>query len=136
METSQFTALPPVPETVTVAGVSLDIVPLKLGELPAFARALEPLAAKLTPEPDWLRLLSEEGEALIRSLSIACRQPVAWIEGLALDEAIRLAEIVFAANADFFLASSCMSIYLGTATAARIPKMTKTAMISISVKPF
>ena len=103
METSQFAALPPVPETVTVAGVSLDIVPLKLGELPAFARALGPLAAKLTAEPDWLRLLSEEGEALIQALSIACRQPVAWIEGLALDEAIRLAEIVFEANADFFI---------------------------------
>lgn len=103
MDTSTFAALPPVPETVNLGGESLDIVPLKLGELPAFARALGPLAAKLTPEPDWLRLLSEEGESLIHALSIACRRPASWVEGLALDEAIRLAEIVFEANADFFI---------------------------------
>ena len=35
----------------------------------------------------------------------------------------------------FALAFVCISKYFGTATAAKIPKITNTAMISISVKP-
>jgi hypothetical protein len=96
-------ALPPVPTTLLVGGESLEITPLKVGELPAFARAVRPLAAQLTADPDWLRLLSEDGEALLLALAIACRRPPEWVSGLALDDAIRLAEVVFGANADFFI---------------------------------
>lgn len=36
----------------------------------------------------------------------------------------------------YTLASACIFINLGTATAAKIPKITNTAIISINVKPF
>ncbi|MDO8892325.1 MAG: hypothetical protein Q7V00_10805 [Sulfurimicrobium sp.] len=103
MDTQTFAALPPVPETVTIGGETLDITPLKVGELPAFARAVRPVASKLTPDPDWLRLLSEDGDSVILALAIACRRPPKWVAALALDEAIHLAEAVFEANADFFI---------------------------------
>lgn len=103
MDTQTYAALPPVPETVTIRGETLDITPLKVGELPAFARAVRPVASKLTPDPDWLRLLSEDGDSVILALAIACRRPSEWVAALALDEAIHLAEAVFEANADFFI---------------------------------
>ncbi|MDP2851854.1 MAG: hypothetical protein Q8O23_00440 [Gallionella sp.] len=88
---------------MTIGGETLDITPLKVGELPAFARAVRSIASKLGPDPDWLRLLSEDGESVILALAIACRRPPEWVAALALDEAIRLAEAVFGANADFFI---------------------------------
>lgn len=103
MTNEPFAALPPIPETVVIGGEALDITPLKVGELPIFARAVRPIAGKLGPDPDWLRLLSEDGEAAILALAIACRRPPEWVSGLSLDDAIRLAEAVFGANADFFI---------------------------------
>jgi len=99
----QLSVLPPVPETLDIGGETIDITPLKLGELPAFARAVRPIAGKLGPDPDWLTLLSEDGDAMILALSIASRRPVEWVSGLALDDAIRLADAVFGANVDFFI---------------------------------
>ena len=103
MTENLFAALPPVPESLAIAGETLDITPLKVGELPVFARAVRPLAGRLGPDPDWLRLLSDDGESVILALAIACRRPPEWVAGLALDDAIRLAEAVFGANADFFI---------------------------------
>lgn len=103
METQTFAALPPVPETVIVGGETIEITPLRVGELPAFARAVRPIIAKLSPDPDWLRLLSEDGESVILALAIACRRTPEWVAALALDDAVRLAEAVFVANADFFI---------------------------------
>ncbi|TXT26194.1 MAG: hypothetical protein FD131_4311 [Rhodocyclaceae bacterium] len=40
---------------------------------------------------------------MILALAIACRRPPEWVSLLALDDAIRLAEAVFGANADFFI---------------------------------
>ena len=101
MDAEIFEALPPIPETVLIGEETLDITPLKVGELPAFARAVRPVAAKLGPDPDWLRLFSEEGESVILALAVACRRPPEWVAALALDDAIRLAQAVFEANADF-----------------------------------
>lgn len=101
--TTQFDALPPVPTSILIGGETLEVTPLKVGELPAFARAVRPIASKLSPSPDWLRLLSEDGESVILALAIACRRPPDWVSALALDEAILLAEAVFGANADFFI---------------------------------
>lgn len=103
MTDDTFAALPPVPETLIIGGETLDITPLKVGELPIFARTVRPFAGKLTADPDWLRLLSEDGETVILALAIACRRPPEWVSLLALDDAIRLAEAVFGANADFFI---------------------------------
>lgn len=125
MTTQTFAALPPVPTSILIGGEPLEITPLKVGELPAFARAVRPVAAKLSPDPDWLRLLSEDGESVILALAIACRRPPDWVAALAVDEAIRLCEAVFQANADFFISRVVPEI---TQMSARVSQQIGTAI--------
>ena len=103
MATEPFAALPPVPVTLVIGGERLDLTPLKVGDVPAFARAVQPVAASLSASPDWLALLAEHGEAVIDAVAIASRRPPEWVTNLALDDAVRLAEAVFEVNADFFI---------------------------------
>ena len=103
MGNDTFAALPPVPVSVEIAGERIDLTPLKVGEVPAFARAVQPIAASLSASPDWLALMAEHGEAAIAAIAVATRRPVEWVAGLDLDEAVRLAEAVFGVNADFFI---------------------------------
>lgn len=117
MDNDTFAALPPVPVSVEIAGERIDLTPLKVGEVPAFARAVQPIATSLSASPDWLALLAEHGEAVIAAIAIATRRPVDWVAGLDLDEAVRLAESVFAVNADFFIRRLLPSV---TQAAARI----------------
>ena len=117
MDNDTFAVLPPVPISIEIAGERIDLTPLKVGEVPAFARAVQPIAASLSASPDWLALLAEHGEAVIAAIAIATRRPVDWVAGLDLDEAVRLAEAVFAVNADFFIRRLLPSV---TQAAARI----------------
>lgn len=117
MGNDTFAALPPVPVYVEIAGERIDLSPLKVGEVPAFARAVQPIAASLSASPDWLALLAEHGEAAITAIAVATRRPVEWVAGLDLDEAVRLAEAIFGVNADFFIRRLLPSV---TQAAARI----------------
>lgn len=101
--TDPLAVLPPIPVEIRVAQQTLSLTPLVLGELPAFAKAIQLFTADLAIEPDWLRLLGSHGEAMIEAMAIASRQPREWIAGLALDEAIFLAQALFEVNADFFI---------------------------------
>jgi hypothetical protein len=78
-------------------------MPLRVGELPAFVRAIRPFAERLTTTVDWLGICADHGEALLEAMALASRCPRLWIEGLALDEAIRLAEALLEVHADFFI---------------------------------
>ena len=95
--------LPPVPVEIRVAAQTIALTPLVLGELPAFAKAIQPFTADLAIEPDWLRLLGSHGDSMIEAMAITSRQSREWIAGLALDEAIFLAQALFEVNADFFI---------------------------------
>ena len=117
MGKEMFAALPPVPASVEIAGEHIELTPLKVGEVPAFARAVQPIAASLSASLDWLAILAEYGEAVIAALAIATRRPVDWVAGLDLDEAVCLAELVFEVNADFFIRRLLPSV---TQAAARI----------------
>ena len=103
MRGDTFAALLPVPVTLVIGGERLELTPLKVGDVPAFARAIQPAAASLSASPDWLALLAEHGEAVIDAVAIASRRPSEWVTSLALDDAVRLAEAVFEVNADFFI---------------------------------
>ena len=103
MRGDTFAALPPVPVTLVIGGERLELTPLKVGDVPAFARAVQPVAASLSVSPDWLALLAEHGEAVIDAVAIASRRPPEWVTNLALDDAVHLAEAVFEVNADFFI---------------------------------
>lgn len=98
-----FAALPPVPESIVIAGENLDLSPLRIGELPAFTRAIRPFAEQLAGEVDWTSLIADHGEAVLQALAVAARRPYSWVEGLAIDDAIRLADALLEVNADFFV---------------------------------
>ena len=112
-----FAVLPPVPVFVEIAGERIDLSPLKVGEVPAFARAMQPIVASLSASPDWLAMLAEHGEAVIAAVAIATRRPVDWVADLDLVDAVHLAEAVFGLNADFFIRRLLPSV---TQAAARI----------------
>jgi hypothetical protein len=115
MPANPYAALPPVPATIVIGGETLDLTPIRLGELPAFARAVQPVANHLSASPDWLALVSEHGEAVIDAVAIAVRRPREWVAGLDLDEAVQLASAVFEVNADFFMRRLAPAIAQATA---------------------
>ena len=88
---------------LTVGGETLAIKPLKVGQMPAFLRAISPIMQHLTrAEIDWLTLLGEHGDDLLSAIAIAVSKPRPWVDDLAADEAILLAAKVIEVNADFF----------------------------------
>ena len=99
-ELEQLTATP---QALQIAGETLLISPLKVGQLPAFLRAITPLMDYLRePVIDWLALLAQRGDDLLAALAIAVKKPEDWIHALNADEALMLAAKVMEVNADFF----------------------------------
>ena len=98
-----FDALPHLPTSIEIGGEPIEISPLRIGELPAFTRAIRPFAEQLAGEVDWPVLIVDHGEAVLQALAVASRRPYSWIEGLPLDDAIRLADALLEVNADFFV---------------------------------
>jgi hypothetical protein len=88
---------------LTVNGETLAIKPLKVGQMPAFLRAISPVMQHLSrTEIDWLSLFGERGDDLLSAIAIAVGKPRQWVDDLAADEAILLAAKVIEVNADFF----------------------------------
>ena len=103
MEANELDVLIPPLVELSIGGETLILAPLKVGQLPAFLRAVGPILQKLTaPEIDWLALLGMRGDDLLTALAIATGKPRAWVDELAADEAILLAAKVMEVNADFF----------------------------------
>lgn len=117
MTDNHFAALPPVATSIVINDETIDITPIKMGELSALTRTVQPLASHLSASPDWLALIVEHGDALIDALVIAVRRPREWVAALELDDAIKLASTVFEVNADFFIQRLLPSV---TEAAARL----------------
>ena len=93
----------PTPASIAIGGETLEISPIRVGELPGLLRCLSPFAADLIRDPvDWLALFAAHGGGLLTAVSIASRKPRDWVDRLPLDEAIQLAEVLVEVNADFF----------------------------------
>ena len=91
-------------EELVIGGESITIRPLKVGQLPAFLRALSPTLQLLTrPEIDWLALFGERGDDLLCAIAIAVGKPRDWMDELEADAAIVLAAKVIEVNSDFFI---------------------------------
>lgn len=100
---TELDTLVPAGLELVIGGEALTIKPLKVGQLPAFLRAISPVMQQLTAaEIDWLALIGERGDDLLAAIAIAVSKPRAWVDDLAADEAILLAAKVIEVNADFF----------------------------------
>lgn len=105
MAENDLDILDPLDHTVTVAGQSITIRPLTIGQLPRFVRAIQPAAPLLAgdKDPDWLVLVAEHGDALIEAAAVATGIERKDIEALAPDEFVLLCGAVFEVNVDFFV---------------------------------
>jgi hypothetical protein len=108
-----FAALDPAPlGTVTLGegpgAVTVTVKALKVGKLPAFARALQPLsgeisaamAAGLTVD-SVLGLVHEHFDRVIEALAVATDASEAAIRDATIDQALELVLAVLQANKDF-----------------------------------
>ncbi len=100
---SDLETLIPQAVELVIDGEPLVIKPLKVGQMPAFLRAITPVMQQIGGDGiDWLTLFGERGDELLTAVSIAIGKPRAWVDELAADEAILLAAKVIEVNADFF----------------------------------
>ena len=84
---------------VQVAGETIAISPLKVGQLPAFLRVISPVMAHLSqPQINWLALFGERGDDLLNAIGIAVKKPREWVDDLAADDALLLAAKVMEVN--------------------------------------
>ncbi len=91
-------------EELVIGGESLVIRPLKVGQLPAFLRALSPtMQLLIQPKVDWLALFGERGDDLLQAIAIAINKPRDWMDELEADAAVVLAAKVIEVNSDFFI---------------------------------
>lgn len=100
---SDLEKLIPQATELAIHGETLAIMPLKVGQMPAFLRAITPVMHQLSgSEIDWIALFGERGDDLLSAIAIAVKKPRSWVDDLAADEAIVLAAKVIEVNADFF----------------------------------
>jgi hypothetical protein len=109
MADNDLDVLDPTGRNVTIAGQSLTVKPLTIGQLPRFVRAIRPAWPQLAGHgeeesaPDWLTLVAEHGEALIEAAAVATGMESKEIEALAPDEFVVLCGAIFEVNIDFFV---------------------------------
>jgi len=99
---SEFDVFPPTPVMIEVGGESLEITPIRVGELSALIKAVRPFIERLTADTDWIALLADHDDALLEAIAIASRRQKDWVSQLTIDDAVRLATVLFEVNADFF----------------------------------
>ena len=100
---SDLETLIPQAVELVIDGEPLAIKPLKVGQMPAFLRAITPVMQQIGGDGiDWLALFGERGDDLLTAVSIAVGKPRAWVDALDADEAILVAAKVIEVNADFF----------------------------------
>ena len=100
---SDLETLIPQAVELVIDGEPLAIKPLKVGQMPAFLRAITPVMQQIGGDGiDWLALFGERGDDLLTAVSIAVGKPRAWVDALDADQAILLAAKVIEVNADFF----------------------------------
>lgn len=120
-----FATFPPQPQSLEIAGDTLALTPIRVGEVPALLAAIKPIAPHLVNgDPDWLALLTEHGDAILDALAIAARRPREWVEALSLDDAVLLATALFEVNVDFFVQRVVPAIQ---SAAARIDRNVRAA---------
>jgi hypothetical protein len=93
----------PAPRRVAAGGQIIEVTPIRVRELAAFAAAMQPLAHALAAGAELPELLALHTGELIAAVAVGARVDPAFIEGLGLDELLDLAEAVTEVNADFFV---------------------------------
>lgn len=126
--TQDLETIQPTTETLVVGGKEITVRPAKVGQLPAFLAAVQPIIASLAAssassppggqgsgdqpadgaldlqlsELDLLRLFTEHADNLLQAVAIVSGQERAALDELELDDAAKLAMAAWRVNQDFF----------------------------------
>lgn len=101
--TTELETLIPQPVEIEVAGKKLSILPIKVGKLPAFVRAVAPFFAVFKHgEVDFIALLSDHGESVLDACAIGSGLPRAEIDDLDPAQLVNIAQAIVEVNMDFF----------------------------------
>lgn len=106
-------ALIPQVEALDIDGQQIEVRPLRVRQLSAFARAVGPLldeyeavrqhgGIEAMAAEDWRSLIQDRADDVIAALAVALEKPPAWVGDLYLDGLMRLVASVVRVNADFF----------------------------------
>lgn len=79
-----------------------DFAPVRVGDLPAFLRAIEPIVREIAAG-DLVGALMRNADAVIEATAIGARVERAWLQEQSPDVLIDLAGRVLEANGDFFV---------------------------------
>jgi len=99
------------PESMKVRfhGRDVEISPLKVGQMPAFTRAIKPIAGSLTQavsgggiDAALIIEIMAQGEHLVEAISIATGVPTTELNETTPDELVALASSALKVNGDFF----------------------------------
>ena len=112
--TDDLSVLEPAGSSITYQGRTIDVRPIKVGQVPAIVRAARPvidavLALESLPDGDdaalvdvLLDLLGNHGDAVFVAAALFTGEPEDVLREGDIDEFIRLATAVIAVNRDFF----------------------------------
>lgn len=100
---SELDTLLNVPTEVAIAGKTLQLTPIRFGELAQTLALAGPLLTELAaPDTRWIDLILRHSDLLLPLAAQLSRQPQDWVASLALDDAADLLGHCVAVNADFF----------------------------------
>lgn len=95
-----------------IGGEKFAIQPLKFGQIPKAMKLLKPVvaamsgsgrpAAEISQLSAWVDILAEGGEEILQFVSFASGKAREWIDGLDMDDGVKLLKTVYEVNADFF----------------------------------
>lgn len=89
-------------KNLSTAGREITLTPIKVKELAAFSRAIEPIVVDLTTG-DVIAALARNAEALIEATCIAARVDEDWLGEQSADVLVELASAAMEINAGFFV---------------------------------
>lgn len=121
----------PTPVVLCIAGKEIPVAPIKVRNIPAFARAAAPVMAAMA-SGDLLAAVAEAGDELIAAVAIATGEPADWLGDLDADDFVRLAGAVIEVNADFFARKLAPAI---AAASEKVANATAGASFSPSSSP-
>ncbi len=100
---NELEQLNPQPVTVQAGGLEIPVTPIRVRELAAFTRAVQPIAASVAAGADIASLLADHADAVIDAAAIGARVERDFVLDLGLDDLLDLAGAVLTVNLDFFV---------------------------------
>lgn len=92
----------PQPRSVQAGGTVVQVLPLRIRQIPQFVRCIGPSLEPIA-RGQLLAAVTAGGEQLVQALAIATGQTEEWVGELLPDEFLQLFSAVVEVNGDFFV---------------------------------